>query len=132
MQERVACSGSPFFFPGVRPAGTGVGKSRRHQPCQAPWLLTYLFHPAPPPNHPKCFHPVGWWAGERYGPSWYHAPGRAAGAGPGFRFDYRSMNRAISGNTSTRPSTRSWMQMNGKKLLKMSVSEMCGGATDFR
>ena len=36
------------------------------------------------------------------------------------------------GQISKTDSARSWMPMNGRKPRKMSVSEMCGGATDFR
>jgi len=38
----------------------------------------------------------------------------------------------IGGQISSTLSARIWMQMNGRNPLKMSVNEMCGGATDLR
>lgn len=49
-------------------------------------------------------------------------------------FPTGSYNSTVTmfGQISRTLSARSWMQMNGRKPLKISVSEMCGGATDFR
>ncbi len=45
---------------------------------------------------------------------------------------YFSKTVIIGGQIRSTESAISWMQMNGRNPLKMSVSEMCGGATDFR